>query len=107
MKDRGKQYPPHQPKDTYGSAVQVLRPEDDEHYVLDGSGPSSVQSDQLYGVVIRVVAIDAAAFIEFGEDPTASATDMILPANTPEYFRVNYGEKIAIYGGIVDLTIMR
>ena len=107
LKDRSTTYPPAQPKDTFGNAVQVLRPEPSSHLVLDGSGPSEVKSGALAGQVIRVVAIDSAAYIEFGTNPTASATDMILPANTPEYFRINYGEQISIYGAIVDLTIMR
>ncbi len=107
LKDRSTTYKPHQPKDTSGNAVQVLRPEDNRHWILDGSGPSSVQSVNLEGVVIRVVAVDNSATILFGENPTADANDMILPPNVPEYFRINYGEKVAIYGTIVHIAIMR
>ena len=107
LKTRSTTYPPHQPRDAHGNSVQVLRPEDSRHWILDGSGPSSVQSVALEGVVIRVVSVGAAAFIEFGEDPTASSSSMYLPADTPEYFRVNYNEKIAIYGAEVHLSIMR
>jgi len=107
LKTRGTTYPPHQPRDMHGNSVQCLRPEDGKHWILDGSGPSSVQSNLIEGTVIRVVAVDNAATIEFGDDPTADATNMILPANTPEYFRVSYNERVAIYGSIVHLTIMR
>lgn len=106
-KDRNKKYPGKQPLDSNGFPIQCLRPEDDKVWNLDGTGPSSVQSQVLEGVVIRVVAKDSPGTIEFGANPTADIDSMYLPANVPEYFRINYGEKVAIYGTEVNIAIMR
>ena len=40
--------------------------------------------------------VDAAAYIEFGSDPTAAAGTLYLPSTTPEYFGVNPGDKVAV-----------
>lgn len=42
------------------------------------------------------VHVDAICSIEFGSNPTATATSRRMAANTTEYFRVNPGDKIAV-----------
>ena len=106
-KDRDQQYRGKQPLDSNGFPIQCLRPEDGKVWNLDGSGPSSVQSVSLKGYVIRVVAKDAAGTIAFGSDPTADEDSLYLSAGVPEYFRINYEEKVAIYGTEVNIAIMR
>ena len=49
--------------------------------------------------LIRVIA-DADVYIAFGDNPTATAISVRLPANTVEYFGVFAGEKIACYDGV-------
>lgn len=46
--------------------------------------------------VVRIVA-DAASRVLFGSNPTATAGGTtLIPANTPEYFSVNAGDKVAV-----------
>ena len=48
---------------------------------------------------VRVVT-DAKAHIAFGTgNPTATVSDPFVPSNTPEYFGVKKGSKIAFYDG--------
>lgn len=49
---------------------------------------------------VRIVC-DAKAHYEFGESPTAAATDPYLPADTPEYFGIPIGGtwEVAFYDG--------
>jgi hypothetical protein len=44
---------------------------------------------------IEIVA-DGACHIAIGDDPTAAATTMLLPANTPRIYGVSPGQKIAV-----------
>jgi hypothetical protein len=48
--------------------------------------------------LIRVIA-DADVYLAFGDNPTATASDIRVPANTAEYFGVNPGDKVACYDG--------
>ena len=47
---------------------------------------------------IRVYS-DAKAFLQFSSDPVATIADMPLAANSPEYFAVDRGDKVAAYDG--------
>lgn len=48
---------------------------------------------------VRVVT-DAKAHLKFGSgNPVATASDPFVPSNTPEYFGVDGGSKIAFYDG--------
>jgi len=47
---------------------------------------------------IRVIA-SAAAHLEFGTNPTATATNLWIPASTPEFFAVVPGQEVAAYDG--------
>lgn len=59
--------------------------------------------------VIRVVATTA-AYIKIAKTPTATSSDVYLPANLPEYFVVNEGEKVSAIqvstGGTLHVTEM-
>ncbi len=61
---------------------------------------SSTQSAAFNGAtrMVRIIA-DAAVFLVFGANPTATATAIKVPANTVEYFSVTPGEKVACYDG--------
>lgn len=48
--------------------------------------------------LIRVIA-DADVFLAFGDNPTATATAVKVPANSVEYFEVEGGSKVACYDG--------
>lgn len=56
---------------------------------------------------VRVV-VTSAAFIAFGTSPTATTSDVYVPANVPEYFHVNPGEKASAVqvsaGGTLHVT---
>lgn len=41
------------------------------------------------------IMVDADAHIAFGTSPTATTSNMPISANTPEYFGVNAGHKVA------------
>jgi plastocyanin len=49
-------------------------------------------SDGIYDVRI-VVTVDS--YVEFGTTPTATTNSLIIPAYTPEHFKVEPGTKIA------------
>jgi len=43
---------------------------------------------------VRVV-VTSAAYIKIGPSPTATTSDVYMPADSPEYFTVRPGEKVA------------
>lgn len=47
---------------------------------------------------VRLIA-DATAHVAFGESPTATADSLWMPPDTPEYFAVDGGGKVAAYDG--------
>jgi hypothetical protein len=60
-------------------------------------GAGSVQSSA-FNAKTEMVAVhtDAICSIEFGSNPTATATSRRMAANTTEYFKVATGDKIAV-----------
>lgn len=60
-------------------------------------------------VVIRVW-LSTAGYIAVGAEPTATTSDIPMPANTPEYFIVSAGDKVsaiqASSGGNLHVTAM-
>lgn len=48
--------------------------------------------------LIRVIA-DADVHLKFGSNPTATAANILVKANAPEYFGVVPGQKVAAYDG--------
>ena len=59
--------------------------------------------------MVRVVATTA-CYIKIGNSPTAAATDVYLPANSPEYFVITPGMKVSAIqvasGGNLHVTEM-
>lgn len=43
---------------------------------------------------VRVV-VTTAAYIKIGKDATATTSDVYMPADSPEYFSIRPGEKVA------------
>lgn len=53
---------------------------------------------------IRVVCTTA-AFVKIGANPTATAADMPMTANVPEYFDVAPGDKVSAIESSADGTV--
>mgnify|MGYP003342712745 FL=1 len=45
--------------------------------------------------IIRIATKGCEAHIKFGTNPTATTSDLLLPANTVEFFKFTSGEKVA------------
>ena len=62
------------------------------------------------GVTVIRVLVTSAAHIAIGANPTATTADMLLPANSPEYFLVPMNSKVsavqASAGGDLHVTEM-
>lgn len=58
---------------------------------------------------VRVI-VTTAAYIKIGSSPTATSSDVYMPANSPEYFTLMPGEKVsaiqASSGGTLHVTEM-
>jgi hypothetical protein len=61
-------------------------------------------------VVVRLISTSN-CHVAFGSAPTAGATDMLLVANSPEYFKVNPADKVSVIqdsaAGTLYLTEMQ
>ena len=65
---------------------------------LASSGTSSQTAAFADGIeYVRVIA-DADCHILFGSSPTATSSSIFIPADQPEIFKVNPGEKVAAIG---------
>lgn len=60
------------------------------------SSQSAAFSDNT--VLVRITC-DAEAFLSFGDNPTAAAKGVQVQADTPEFFGVVGGQKVAAYDG--------
>lgn len=62
-------------------------------------------SDHIF--LVRVV-LTTDGYIAIGKAPVATTNDMFMPANTPEYFKINAGEKVSAVqdsaSGILHVT---
>ncbi|MBV8512363.1 MAG: hypothetical protein JO289_19570 [Xanthobacteraceae bacterium] len=78
-----------------GEGVQVatLAPLAEQTVSISGSSTQSVA----FGIYTNFVRLccDAVCSIAVGANPTASGVNLRLPANTPEYFQVTPGQKLA------------
>ena len=45
--------------------------------------------------IIRIATKGCEAHIKFGTNPTATTSDVLIPANTVEFFKFTSGEKVA------------
>lgn len=62
------------------------------------------------GITVVRVWLTTAGYIAIGASPTATTSDIPMPANTPEYFVVPQGSKVsaiqASSGGTLSVTEM-
>jgi|TARA_E500000318_G_scaffold94091_1_gene93383 hypothetical protein len=66
--------------------------------MMSSSGTSSQSSAfGSYTYYVRICA-DADCHILFGSNPTATSSSIFIPADQPEIFKVNPGEKVAAIG---------
>lgn len=95
------------PQDENYNAVPVMHPRAIS-IKLDGTS-ASVASDVISASenkVVRIAAIDQ-IWVAFGAAPTAVAdTCMLMFTESSESFTIYAGEKIAVLGGVANLTIM-
>ena len=71
-------------------------------FVIDGSGQSAAFTTSAAitnpvgaNTTFVRVTVTANAFIKFGVSPVATAADIFVAANTPEYFPIVPGQKVA------------
>lgn len=75
-------------------------------YVLDGSSASvaSVVFDADDKTVVCVTGIDT-VYVKRGTNPTATSSDLVIPAGSDKYLRVAAGEKLAVLGGKAGIAV--
>lgn len=89
-------------EDHYGNPIQVLGIEDVQTVTVNAS---SVQSTAISDkTVVRLVSTTA-CHIVMGPNPTANTSCTLLPANSPEYFKVEDEDKIAVIRNTEDGTL--
>ena len=95
--------------DHAGRPIPALTPGDSQRVAVGGT---SAQSTALSSetIIVRVQS-DVACYLAFGDNPTATNTDLVLPANTVEYFGVAPGSKVAVLqvggAGFLNIVEMR
>ena len=80
--------------DHQGRPIPALTPGDSQRVAV---GSSSTQSTALSSetIIVRVVA-DVDCYLAFGDNPTATTSDLFLAAGSAEYFGVTPATKIAV-----------
>lgn len=87
--------------------IQALRAQNTMKIAYTGT--AGVISNAVTASIVRIVCTTA-AYIAFGSNPTATAADMYIGADTPEYFRITPGHKVSAVqvaaGGTLHVTEM-
>ena len=90
-----------------GGKVQALYPA--THQSVAYTGTAGTIANAISGVVVRVLCTTN-AFVKIGTSPTATTADMLVMANTAEYFRARAGDKVSAIqsaaGGTLHVTEM-
>ena len=88
-----------------GNVVPVSRYSQANSQDVDGTSASAKSSviDANESCVVRIIA-KAGLYVAFGADPTAEAGDVFIPANGELDCVVQAGEKIAVLGGVANIT---
>lgn len=93
----------------YGNKVTTARPGATQTVTTSGTSAASSNGFGSSTFFVRVVCTED-CHIVFGASPTATTSDLFLPANTVEYFTVTSGQKIAAIqnsaGGSLYVTEM-
>lgn len=77
--------------------IQTLDGVDTVKFQTISTNGASVQSTAVSSRRILITTGAATTFIEFGTNPTAGATDFVVPANSQMIFNFKPGNKVAIY----------
>lgn len=93
---------------TVVKGIQALYP--NTHQSKAYTGTAGVIDNAVTSSIIRVI-LTSAGYIKIGANPTATTSDVYMPAGVPEYFRVNAGtDKVsaiqASAGGTLHVTEM-
>ena len=89
-------------KDRFNHAIQALAPSTTQTVTISGTSAATANALSKNTIVIRVLATSA-CFINIGTGtPTATSSGTPIPANVPEYFRVNGNETIKV--AVIQLT---
>lgn len=87
-------------RDKNGQYVQALRPRGTRKLsYTNTSSQSAVHPDSCS--IVRVCSTTD-CYLAFGVSPVATNSSLYLPANTPEYFGVTPGERIAAVARAAD-----
>lgn len=77
------------------------------HQSVAYTGTAGTIANAVVSTLVRVVTTTA-AYIKIGSSPTATNTDVYIPANTPEYFTIAAGQKVSAIqvsaGGTLHVT---
>lgn len=91
------------------SNIQAFRPKTHQSVAFTGTAGTISNAIGAQINLIRVVVTEA-AYIAIAKSPTATSAGVYLPADTPEYFTVNGGEKVSAIqvssGGTLHVTEM-
>lgn len=92
--------------DIQGRALPVVPLSDANSQDLDGTSASAATAAALDAVDDCLVRIAAKAdiYIAIGATPTAAAGDIWLPANGELWMEIPKGHKIAVLGGVANIT---
>ena len=77
--------------------IQTLDGIDSVKFQTISTNGASVQSTAISSRRILVTTGPVTTFIEFGTNPTAGATDFVVPANSQMIFNFKSGNKVAVY----------
>lgn len=90
-----------------GQIIQAIFPDTHQKIAYTGTAGTISNGVGLNTTLIRVVCTTA-AYIAIGSSPTATANDIYMPADVPEYFAVSPGDKVsaiqASSGGTLHVT---
>lgn len=91
------------------SAAVIYKPGTHQKVAYTGTAGVVSNATGAYITVIRVV-LTSAGHVAIGSDPTATTSDIYMPANVPEYFIVPPSSKVSAVqvsaGGDLHVTEM-
>lgn len=85
------------------------KPRTTQKVTFSGTSAATTNAIGAHITVVRLVATEP-CYVAFGGAPVATSSSIYLPADRPEYFTVNSGDKVAALqvgsGGVLDVTEM-
>lgn len=96
-------------RDHLNGVIQAAKPGTTQSVAYTGTAGTITNAVGTGCRLVRIV-VTTDAFVKFGSAPTATTSDCFVPANTPEYFRVDVGDKVSAIqstgGGTLYVTEM-